>query len=63
MPSTVSHRDFANDLPLGPDWIVPLLAYASSFAERAKSAPVPEFAAGSEVTVERRKGKIGRATV
>ena len=53
----LERRDFANDLPLGPDWIVPLPAYASSFAERAKNAPVPEFAAGAEVTCERRKGK------
>ena len=33
----LERRDFANDLPLGPDWIVPLPAYASSFAERAKT--------------------------
>ena len=53
----IERRDFANDLPLGPDWIVPLPAYASSFAERAKNAPVPEFPAGAEVTFERIKGK------
>ena len=53
----LERRDFANDLPAAPDWIVPLPAHASSFAERAKSAPVPEFSAGAEVTVERIKGK------
>ena len=53
----LERRDFANDLPAAPDWIVPLPAHASSFAERAKEAPVPEFSAGAEVTVERIKGK------
>ncbi len=52
----LERRDFANDLPAGPDWIVPLPAHASSFAERAKGAPVPEFAAGAKVKVERVKG-------
>ena len=47
----LERRDFANDLPAAPDWIVPLPAHASSFAERAKEAPVPEFSAGAEVTV------------
>ena len=52
----LERRDFANDLPAGPDWIVPLPAHASSFAERAKGAPVPEFPAGAKVKVERVKG-------
>ena len=53
----LERRDFANDLPAGPDWIVPLPAHASSFAERAKTARVPEFPAGAEVTITRQKGK------
>ena len=53
----LERRDFANDMPAGPDWIVPLPAYASSFEERAKKAPVPQFPSGAAVTVERRKGK------
>jgi len=53
----LERRDFANDLSAGPDWIVPLPAHASSFAERAKSSPVPEFPTDAEVTIERRKGK------
>lgn len=52
----LERRDFANDLPAGPDWVVPLPAHASSFVERAKDVPVPEFADDAKVTISRRKG-------
>ena len=53
----LERRDFENDLPAGPDWVVPLPAGASSFEERAKGAAVPEFPADAKVTVEAIDGK------
>ena len=53
----IERMDFKNDLPAAPDWVVPLPAVASSFEERAKTAGVPQFAAGAKVTVERITGE------
>ena len=52
----LERRDFENDLPAGPDWVVPLPASAESFAERAKKCAVPEFPAGTEVKLKRISG-------
>ena len=43
--------DFKNDLPAGPDWIVPLPASSASFEKRAESSPVPRFAPQAKVEV------------
>lgn len=56
----LERRDFENDLPVGPDWVVPLPASAESFAVRAKKSPVPEFPAGAQVKLERIAG-VNRA--
>ncbi|MBP5511731.1 MAG: metallophosphoesterase [Kiritimatiellae bacterium] len=49
---TIERRDFANGLPVGADWVVPLAFDGSlSFAARAAKAPVPQFGAGALVTV------------
>ncbi len=54
---TIERRDFANDLPLGDDWVVPLAFDGSlAFEKRAKTASVPQFAAGAKVEVSARKG-------
>lgn len=50
----LERRDALNDLPLGPDWIIPLLAdgvdrTALPFAPRAKAEPVPQFASGAPI--------------
>ncbi|MBO7683494.1 MAG: metallophosphoesterase [Kiritimatiellae bacterium] len=52
----LERRDFENDMPAGPDWVVPLPAGASSFEERAKAAPVPQFPVGAEVKLEQIDG-------
>ena len=56
----LERRDFENDLPAGPDWVVSLPAAAESFAARAKKCPVPEFPAGSQVGIARVAG-VNRA--
>lgn len=48
-------RDFANDLPLGEDWVVPIPAKADSFAARAGRSSAPQFASGARIGVV--KGK------
>lgn len=53
----LERRDFENDMSAGPDWVVPLPAGASSFEERAKSAPAPQFSAGAEVKVREVDGQ------
>lgn len=47
----LERRDFENDLPAGPDWVVPLPAAGASFAARAKGSPAPQFAPGAKVNV------------
>ena len=65
----LERRDFENDMPAGPDWVVPLPCAAASFAERAAAAPVPQFAAGAKVSVrqingrDRRGGKVRQVEV
>lgn len=55
---TIERRDFANGLPLGDDWVIPLEFDGSlAFEKRAKTAPVPQFAAGAKVGVSARKGR------
>lgn len=56
----LERRDFENDLPVGPDWIIPLPAEAASFAKRGESAAVPQFAADAKVSVSRIDGKNRR---
>lgn len=56
----LERRDFENDLPVGPDWIVPLPAASASFAKRGESAAVPQFAADAKVSVSRIDGKNRR---
>ena len=56
----LERRDFENDLPAGPDWVVPLPAASASFAARGKSAPVPQFADGAKVSVAQIDGKNRR---
>ena len=53
----LERRDFENDMSAGPDWVVPLPAGASSFEERAKAAPTPQFPAGAEVKVREVDGQ------
>ena len=53
----LERRDFENDLPAGPDWVVPLPAGASSFEERSKNAPVPQFQSDAKVTTKPIDGK------
>ena len=48
-------RDFAHDVSLGADWVLPLPNAESkpfAFAERAKKAKLPKFAAGATATAE-----------
>ena len=56
----LERRDFENDLPAGPDWVVPLPAGASSFDERAEKSAVPQFPADAKVAVEQIDGKNRR---
>ena len=56
----LERRDFENDLPAGPGWVVPLPAASASFAERGKSAAVPQFADGAKVSVAQIDGKNRR---
>lgn len=67
---TVERRDFANGLPVGPDWVVPLAFDGSlAFEKRTRTAPVPQFAAGAKVAVtaapgqNRRKKVVDQVTV
>lgn len=53
----LERRDFENDLPAGPDWIVPLPACAETFSERAEKSAAPEFPHGAAVKVARVKGE------
>lgn len=53
----LERRDFENDLPAGPDWVVPLPAHAETFSARADKAAVPEFARGAAVKIARIKGE------
>lgn len=58
----LERRDALNDLPVGADWVIPLLAdgvdrTAFPFAKRAPLEPVPQFAPGDAVAVTRGKGK------
>ena len=51
----VQRRSSVRNLPIGPDWIVPLPAKAGgdmSFAARAARRSAPEFAAGATVTAQ-----------
>lgn len=55
---TIERRDFANGLPAGADWVVPLVSDGSlSFASRAAKAPVPQFDAAARVMVAATTGK------
>jgi predicted phosphodiesterase len=56
----LERRDFENDLPAGPDWIVPLPARPETFAARAKKCAAPEFPAGANVKIGRVSG-VNRA--
>jgi len=56
----LERRDFENDLPAGPDWIVPLPACASSFEDRAAKSVAPQFPKGAKVSVEQIDGKNRR---
>ena len=56
--------NFANDVQLGPDWTLPLASFALPADEkpfapsvRAKTCPVPEFAADAEATVRFTEGE------
>ena len=56
----ISRREFVFGQPIGEDWVMPLPAAESkpfAYAERAKSAMAPEFAAGAVVKVAKAKGK------
>ena len=57
----ISRYDFKFDLPLGPDWVVPLPLSAPekpfAYASRAKTEPAPAFAPGAAVAVRRGKKK------
>ena len=58
----LERRDALNGLPLGPDWIIPLLAdgvdrSALPFAPRAKTEPVPQFASDAAVSVTHGTGR------
>jgi len=53
----LERRDFENDLPAGPDWVVPLPASAETFAARAEKTVAPEFTRGATVTVKRVTGE------
>ena len=53
----LERRDFENDLPVGPDWVVPLPAAAATFEERAAKSSAPEFAPGAKVETRRVSGK------
>jgi hypothetical protein len=63
----VSRYDFKHDLPLGPDWVVPLPLSGPdkpfAYAIRAKAEPAPTFAAGARVSVKRlqKKERDGRS--
>ena len=60
----LERRDFANDLPAGPDWVVPLPARGESFAERSGKFAVPQFAADAAVDTKRINGRnrVGKPT-
>ena len=53
----VSRYDFKHDLPLGPDWTVPLPLSGPdkpfAYASRAKTEPAPAFAPEAKVAVKR----------
>lgn len=53
-------HDFMNDLPAGPDWVVPLPASSASFEKRGETSAVPQFADGAKVAVSRLDGKNRR---
>ena len=53
----LERRDFENDLPAGPDWVVPLPASAETFSARADKVAAPEFARGAAVKIARIKGE------
>ena len=53
----LERRDFENDLPAGPDWVVPLPASAEPFSARAEKSTAPEFAHGAAVKIARIKGE------
>ena len=58
----LERRDALNDLPLGPDWIIPLLAdgvdrTALPFAPRAKTEAVPQFTPGATVSATHGTGR------
>lgn len=55
---TFERRDFANDAPVGADWVVPLAFDGSlAFDRRADKAPVPQFAPDAQVTLADVRGK------
>ena len=50
----ISRREFATDLKLGPDWVMPLPVAEPkpfAFAERAKKFGAPRFAEGAKLSV------------
>lgn len=54
----LERRDFANDIPLAADWVIPLPFDGSLRTEiREPKAPVPQFPDGAAVTVSDVKGK------
>ena len=56
----VRRREFLSNLDVGPAWVMPLPAAESrpfAFAERAKKAKAPQFAAGASATVKQLKAK------
>ena len=55
----VERRDFLNEAPLGPNWVIPLPSpdgSASAKARAAKAVP-PQFPAGAKITVRELKAK------
>ena len=56
-----SRYDFKHDLPLGPDWTIPLPLSGPNkpfaYATREKTEPAPRFAAGAKVSAKRLKKK------
>ena len=56
--------DFHYDLPLGPDWVIPISSFALpterrpfAFANRAKAVPAPAFPSGAEVKLSWTRGR------
>lgn len=54
----ITRWEFEHDLPLGPDWIIPISSFRLpaaerpfAFANRTKTMPAPEFTAGATVKV------------